>query len=96
MIGGQPFTGKTTRAYPAGGVIEVDHPDYREAQVAGWVSVPDVPRIMKGARVGDFIAVTDEVNGHVLAADSTARVFYVAASAFTEKAPADVPSASAV
>jgi hypothetical protein len=90
MIGGQPFIGKTTRAYPAGSVIDVDHPDYREAQIAGWVTLADEPRLLKATRVywegGSGVTIADQFDGHVLVAaagapgDSARAVVYVAVS----------------
>lgn len=97
MTGGKAFVGKTTRAYPADEVIEIDHPDYREAQVAGWVSIPDVPLIKKGASTADLIAIADEADGHVLAAHKNGAVFWVPAAEFAApQEPADVSGSGAL
>jgi hypothetical protein len=94
MKGGQAFTGKTTRSYPAGGVIDIDHPDYREAQIAGWVTLADEPTIKKGAAFGSAVAIADEADGHVLLAETDGRVYWYPAAQL--KGAPDVPSASAV
>jgi hypothetical protein len=108
MIGGHAFVGKTTRSYDEGGAIEVDHPDYREAQVAGWVTVADVPKTPKGARVrwegGAGVTIAEEADAHVLVAlagspgDSARGVVYVAVADLltASEEPADVPGSGAL
>jgi len=51
MRGGDAFTGRTGNSYEPGGVIEVEHPDFSDAQRAGWHLAEEEPAELGNAQV---------------------------------------------
>jgi hypothetical protein len=110
MIGGQGFLGKTGRFYEAGKVEDIDHPDFREAQIAGWsIEQPGESAFRKGTRVhwegGSGVCIANEVDAHVLVAaagapgDNARAVMYLAVGDLNltrAEEPADVTGSGAV